>query len=61
MYKLFYDNSQFVILVDGEQNSSGMIELKKKKVYILTLLPIYDKTLFLPISSVCKIKNNRLV
>ncbi len=61
MYKLFYDNSQFVILVDGEQNSNGMIELDSEKVYILTLLPIYDKTLFLPISSVCKIKNNRLV
>ena len=46
MYKIFYDNSQFVILVDGTQNTSGMIELDAERNYILTLLPIYDKTLF---------------
>ncbi len=61
MYKIFYDNNQFVILVDGEQNSSGVIELEVDKMYILTLLPIYDKTLFLPISSSAKYENGNLV
>ena len=57
MYKIFYDNEQFAILLDGEQSSSGMLELEADKNYVLTLLPIYDKTLFLPISSNVKIKN----
>ena len=61
MYKIFYDNEQFAILLDGEQSSSGMLELEADKNYVLTLLPIYDKTLFLPISSNVKIKNNNLV
>lgn len=61
MYQIFYDNEQFVILVDGEQNSSGILELDDEKSYILTLLPIYDKTLFLPISSSVRLKNNSLV
>lgn len=60
MYKIFYDNSQFVVMVDGDQNSDGKIELDNSKTYILTLLPIYDKTLFLPISSTAKINNNNL-
>lgn len=46
MFKIYYDNEQFVILVDGMQNSSGVIELDSEKSYVLTLLPIYDKTLF---------------
>ena len=61
MYKIFYDNSQFVILVDGTQNTSGMIELDAERNYILTLLPIYDKTLFLPISSTAKIVGGKLI
>lgn len=60
MYKIYYDNSQFVVMVDGEQNSDGKIELDTSKTYILTLLPIYDKTLFLPISSTARIKNSNL-
>lgn len=61
MIKIFYDNEQFVVLVDGEQNSKGIIELDPEKTYVLTLLPIYDKTLFLPISSTAKIKNDNLI
>lgn len=51
MFKIYFDNSQFVILVDGKQISSGVVELQLDKCYIITLLPIFDKTLFLPISS----------
>ncbi len=61
MFKIYYDNEQFVILVDGMQNSSGIIELDSEKSYVLTLLPIYNKTLFLPISSTIRLKNSSLV
>ncbi len=61
MYKIYYDREQFSVLIDGVQNSSGILDLEREKSYILTLLPIYDKTLFVPISSVAKLNNNKLI
>lgn len=61
MFKIYFDNSQFVVLVDGKQISCGVIELQLGKSYILTLLPIFDKTLFLPISSTAECDNGNLV
>lgn len=60
MYKIFYDNNQFVILVDGVQNSSGELLLEHDKLYVLTLLPIYEGSLFLPISATAKMTDGEL-
>lgn len=61
MFKIFFDSSQFVILVDGKQVSCGVTELSLDKSYVITLLPIFDKTLFLPISSVTECKEGKLL
>lgn len=61
MYKIYYDNSQFSILVDGTQSTCGVLELDNEKSYVITLLPLMVTTLFLPISCNVKLKNGSLV
>lgn len=61
MYKIYYDNNNFSLLVDGIFVKENFFSLKNNDCVLITLLPIFKQSLFLPVCAKVMINGGNLV